>query len=150
GICERLRDLCLAYAHPKQVRGQSLLAHGGFAGKLGQIEMEIEAIRAVCRAAATDFDEARQNGGAKVRRAGVLKSAIVSKLLSGQLAWKVASVASEAFGGIGYTDESLVGKLLRDVRVISVIEAGDEVLRDLLFNRYVAKRVDAIAGAPQE
>jgi alkylation response protein AidB-like acyl-CoA dehydrogenase len=143
GIARRLRDLCLEYAKTKTVRQQSLLKNDAFVAKLGQMEMEIETIRHVCRAAASEFDDAVGADRQRLHRTGTLKSAIVAKMLSGQLAWKIASVASEAFGGVGYTEESLVGKLVRDVRVISIIEAGDDVLRDLLFHRYVVKQLES-------
>nr|MBA3250554.1 acyl-CoA dehydrogenase [Geodermatophilaceae bacterium] len=35
------------------------------------------------------------------------------------------------------THEHLIGKLLRDVRYVSIVEAGDDVLRELVFSRYV-------------
>jgi alkylation response protein AidB-like acyl-CoA dehydrogenase len=142
GIASRLRDICLQYAKDKTIRDQSLLASDVFIAKLGQIEMQIEAIRHACRAAAAEFDDAVKNDRAKLLRTGALKSAVVAKMLSGQLAWEIASVASQALGGLGYTDDTAVGKLLRDVRVISLIEAGDDVLRDMLFHRYVIKRLD--------
>jgi len=41
------------------------------------------------------------------------------------------------FGGLGYTRETLVQKLLRDVRYVSIVEGGDDVLRELLFSRHV-------------
>ena len=31
----------------------------------------------------------------------------------------------------------VVGKLLRDMRHVSIIEGGDDVLREMLFSRYV-------------
>ena len=131
------------YAKNKTVHKQSLLANSAFVAKVGQMEMEIEAIRHVCRAAAAEFDEACRSGRAKLLRTGALESAVVAKMLSGQLGWKIASVASEAFGGLGYTEDSLVGKLVRDMRVISIIEAGDDVLRELLFHRYAQRRVES-------
>ncbi len=31
----------------------------------------------------------------------------------------------------------MIGKLLRDMRYVSIVEGGDDVLRDLVFSRYV-------------
>jgi hypothetical protein len=31
----------------------------------------------------------------------------------------------------------VIGKLLRDMRYVSVVEGGDDVLRDLVYSRYV-------------
>jgi alkylation response protein AidB-like acyl-CoA dehydrogenase len=41
------------------------------------------------------------------------------------------------FGGLGYTNELLIGKLLRDIRYVSLVEGGDDVLRDLMYTRFV-------------
>ncbi|NPC86340.1 acyl-CoA/acyl-ACP dehydrogenase, partial [Pyxidicoccus fallax] len=38
---------------------------------------------------------------------------------------------------LGYTEDSLIGKLVRDMRYVSIVEGGDDVLRDLLFHRHV-------------
>jgi alkylation response protein AidB-like acyl-CoA dehydrogenase len=48
------------------------------------------------------------------------------------------------FGGIGYTRELAIEKLLRDVRHVSIIEGGDDVLRDLVFNRYVVPAANRV------
>ncbi len=136
GLAMRLRDVCLDYAQTKSVRDASLLSNSNFIGRLGQIEMQIEAIRMVCRAAASELDEALRDR-ARLVRVGVLKSAVVAKMLSGQLTWDIASTASQALGGLGFTEDSLVGKLVRDARIISIIEAGDDVLREYLFQRHI-------------
>ena len=66
-----------------------------------------------------------------------LKSALTTKMFCGQTGWQIASVASEMFGGVGYTESSIAGKLMRDMRYVSIVEGGDDVLRDLVFTRYV-------------
>jgi alkylation response protein AidB-like acyl-CoA dehydrogenase len=69
-----------------------------------------------------------------------MKGAIVAKMLCGQLGWRIASEASVMFGGLGYTEESLIGKLVNDMRYIGIVEGGDDVGRDLIFGRYVKDR----------
>jgi len=58
-------------------------------------------------------------------------------MFCGQAGWRIASAASEMFGGLGYTSEAVIGKLLRDIRYVSIVEGGDDVLRELMFSRYV-------------
>jgi alkylation response protein AidB-like acyl-CoA dehydrogenase len=139
GAARRIRDLCLAYARQKPLRSATLLDYPVFAAKLGQMEMEIEAMTLVCKAAARELDEriATEEGRKGLLKGGTLKPAIVSKMLCGQLGYRIATEASTMFGGLGYTDESLIGKLVRDMRCVSIIEAGDDVLRELMFHRYV-------------
>jgi alkylation response protein AidB-like acyl-CoA dehydrogenase len=92
-----------------------------------------------CLTAAREYDTiaAGAHAGDEFMRIGTLKSALSAKMFCGQTGWQVVSTASEMFGGAGYTNELLVGKLLRDVRYVSIVEGGDDVLRDLVFSRYV-------------
>jgi Acyl-CoA dehydrogenases len=107
--------------------------------KLGQFEMLIDVMANQCLAAAREYDAiaARPDAGAEFLRVGTLKSALTTKMFCGQSGWQITATASEMFGGLGYTHEMVIGKLLRDVRYVSVVEGGDDVLRDLMFSRYV-------------
>jgi len=139
GVARRLRDLCMDYGKTKLVKGAPLTNNAVFAGKLGQIEMQIDVMANQCLAAAREYDAiaTRPDAGEEFLRVGTLKSALTTKMFCGQTGWQIASVASEMFGGLGYTQESPVGKLLRDVRYVSIVEGGDDVLRDLVYSRYV-------------
>jgi len=139
GIARRARDLCMDYAKTKQIKGAPLVGNAVFAAKLGQMEMQIEVMANQCLAAAREYDEiaARPDAAEEFLRVGTLKSALTAKMFCGQTGWQVVSTASEMFGGVGYTAESVVGKLLRDVRYVSIVEGGDDVLRELVFSRYV-------------
>ncbi len=139
GIARRVRDLCMDYARTKSVKGAPLVGNPVFAARLGQFEMQIEVMANQCLAAAREYDEiaARPDAAEEFLRLGTLKSALTTKMFCGQTGWQIASLASEMFGGLGYTHESLIGKLLRDVRYVSIVEGGDDVLRDLMFSRYV-------------
>jgi len=101
--------------------------------------MQIDVMANQCLAAAREYDAiaTRPDAGEEFLRVGTLKSALTTKMFCGQTGWQIASVASEMFGGLGYTQESPVGKLLRDVRYVSIVEGGDDVLRDLVYSRYV-------------
>ncbi|TQM79382.1 alkylation response protein AidB-like acyl-CoA dehydrogenase [Saccharothrix saharensis] len=139
GVSRRIRDLCMDYAEEKSLYGGVLADHPVFAGKLGQIEMRIEVMLNQCKAAAREFDALVEGPAAAetlVRR-GTLRSALAAKMYCGQAGWENATVGSEVFGGFGYTRESLIGKLVRDIRYVSIVEGGDDVLRELLYNRYV-------------
>ncbi|MEV8319542.1 acyl-CoA dehydrogenase family protein [Streptomyces sp. NPDC059900] len=139
GIARRIRDHCMTYAKEKQFRGGSLLESPVLAQKLGQMEMQIDVMKSHCLKAAREYDEIMAGPDpAKVfSRKGTLKSALTAKIFCGQAGWSIASAGSEMFGGLGYTNELPIGKLLRDMRYVSIVEGGDDVLRELLFSRYV-------------
>ncbi|MFI6317851.1 acyl-CoA dehydrogenase family protein [Nonomuraea sp. NPDC050556] len=139
GIARRIRDLSLAYARDKRVYGESLLANAVFAAKLGQMEMDIEVMRNQCLAAGAEFDAlaADPDGAAELLSRGALRSAVTAKVCCGRLGWRIATIGSEMFGGLGYTDRSPIGRLLRDMRFVSILEGGDDVLRELVYRRFV-------------
>jgi alkylation response protein AidB-like acyl-CoA dehydrogenase len=139
GISRRVRDMCMEYARRKRLGTSMLVNNPVFAAKLGQMEMEIDAMRHVCLGAAREFDAimARSDAGEVFLRKGTLKSALTAKVFCGQAGWRIAGLGSEMFGGLGYTREMAIDKLVRDVRHVSIIEGGDDVLRDLVYNRYV-------------
>lgn len=139
GVSRRIRDLSLDYARGKPLRGSTLLNNAVFAAKAGQMEMAIGVMRNQCAAAGRDFDAimAGRSAGAEFLRRGTLKSALTSKMFAGQAGWQVATVGSELFGALGYTNDAPIGKLVRDMRYVSIVEGGDDVLRELMFSRYV-------------
>jgi alkylation response protein AidB-like acyl-CoA dehydrogenase len=139
GIARRIRDVCMEYGKSKSVKGSPLANNAVFASRLGQFEMQIDVMANQCLAAARAFDAvaARPDAGEEFMRIGTLKQALTAKMFCGQTGWQIASTASEMFGGLGFTHESVIGKLVRDVRYVSIVEGGDDVLRDLVFSRYV-------------
>lgn len=139
GIARRIRDHCMTYAKTKSLRDATLIESPVFAGHMGQMEMQIDVMKSHCLRAARDYDEmmARPDASSAFFRQGTLKSAVTAKMFCGQAGWQIATAGSEMFGGLGYTNEMPIGKLLRDMRYVSVVEGGDDVLRDLVYNRYV-------------
>lgn len=135
GIARRIRDLCLDYAADKPLGDGFLIDNPVFAAKLGQMEMDIEVMRNQCLAATREIDTLVANPAELLRR-GTLRSAIAAKMFCGRTGWRLASTGSEMFGGLGYTEESPIGKLLRDMRHASLLEGGEDVLRHLVFSRY--------------
>ncbi|WFB10863.1 acyl-CoA dehydrogenase family protein [Streptomyces sp. LX-29] len=139
GVARRVRDHCMDYAKHKPFRDGTLLDSPVLAQRLGQMEMQIDVMKSHCLRAARDYDTIMTGPDAATvfARQGTLKSALTAKMFCGQAGWDVASVGSEMFGGLGYTSETPVGKLLRDIRYVSIVEGGDDVLRELVFSRYV-------------
>ncbi|MFD7528586.1 acyl-CoA dehydrogenase family protein [Streptomyces sp. NPDC059849] len=140
GISRRIRDLAMEYAAHKRVKGAPLAENAVFAAKLGQIEMLIDVMRNQCLAAAARFDSllAAPDPAAALYRTGATREALAAKMYCGQAGWTVATMGSELFGGLGYTNGHPITKLVRDLRYVGLVEGGDDVVRDLLYSRYVA------------
>jgi len=104
------------------------------------MEMQIEVMTNQCKAAAREYDQIAASGPAashQFLRRSTLRSAVAAKMFCGQAGWSIVSRGSELFGGLGYTHDTLIGKLLRDMRFVSLVEGGDDVLRELMYNRWV-------------
>lgn len=140
GISRRIRDISIEYAKAKSLRGSTLFDHPGFAGKIGQMEMQIEVMRNQCLTAAREFDTILNGPDAagEFLRRGTFRSALSAKMFCGQVGWDIAGVGSQMFGGLGFTDELIIGKLVRDIRYVSIVEGGDDVTRELIFRRYAS------------
>lgn len=139
GLARRVRDEAMAYAAGKVVKGEPLTGSPVFAAKLGEIEMQIDLMRNQCLAAAAEFDAvlAHPDAAAEFLRIGSTRSALAAKMACGQLGWAVATTGSQLFGGLGYTNDHVIGKLTRELRWTSLVEGGEDVMRDLLYSRYV-------------
>lgn len=141
GLVRRIRDLSTGYAAGKRVDGRPLDRHPVFASRMGQLEMELETMKSQCRVAAAAYDAlyVGPSAPAAMLAHGVLKDAVVAKMHCGQAGWGIAARASESFGGLGYTEGHEIGKLVRDMRHVSIVEGGDDVLRELLHGRFVRR-----------
>ncbi len=142
GIARRVRDLSMDYAATKTLDGRPLQHNAVFQGRMGQLEMEIEVLKSVCLRAAADYDAVYadvEDRAAALYRHGVVKSAIAAKMHCGQAGWRIVSQASEGFGGLGYTEHHPIQRLMRDMRHISIVECGDDVLRGLTYARFVKR-----------
>jgi alkylation response protein AidB-like acyl-CoA dehydrogenase len=129
------------YAATKSLDGRPLQRNAVFQGRMGQLEMEIEVLKSVCRRAAVDYDAVYTDPdpSAAFYKQGVVKSAIAAKMHCGQSGWRIVSQASEWFGGLGYTEHHPIQRLMRDMRHISIVECGDDVLRGLTYARFVKR-----------
>jgi len=141
GVTRRVRDLSMEYAEKKQLAGRPLSQNAVFAARMGQLEADLESLKSVCWRSGTDYDDlySGPDPAAAFRRQGVLKSAITAKMHCGQTGWRIVSTASEGFGGLGYTEPHPIQRLMRDMRHISIVECGDDVLRELIYGRYVKR-----------
>lgn len=146
GIARRLLDDLLAYGTSRQIAGRPLTDHPVFAARTAELHVALTGMRWAALEAARAVDRAavRRPG----RAVGVLPEVIVAKLLCGRLVWEQAAALSSVMGGLGYVQPSPVERALRDARLISIVEGGEDVLRELLHHRVVgrARRPDALGG----
>ena len=129
GVARRARDEVLAYGSKRRLYGDKLYKLQDYRFRIADMEKDIAAARAVTYVSALKHDRGEPNG----------KEASIAKLTAGQVAMRVTEAASVMFGGIGYTQESVVEKLLRDARHASIVEGTDPTHKELIFADLIRK-----------
>ncbi|MFP5297645.1 MAG: acyl-CoA dehydrogenase family protein [Actinomycetota bacterium] len=124
-------EAALGYAKERKTFGKPIGKHQVIRHYLAEMATEIEAAQQLVYHAAVKVAE----GGYPVREISM------AKLLTGEVAWKVADKALQIFGGFGYSMESTIQRAWRDTRLIRIGGGTDEVMREI---------IDKLEGEPTE
>lgn len=121
-IAELCLEIALAWAARRVVHGRPLRQHQSVAHRLAVLDSDIAGARAFVR----DRIELAQ--------AGQLTSAHAAqaKFVLTRLAWRAADEAMQLVAGHGYTEETGLARLWRDVRVGRIGGGTDEVQLELI------------------
>jgi len=127
GRAQRLLEMGVDYARQRVAFGQPIGDNQAIQWMLADSEVEIEATRWLVMHAAWLQDEGIDNR----------HEASIAKLHGAQTANRVADRVLQIHGGMGYTKELPIERVLRDVRVFRIYEGTDEIqkrtiARDLL------------------
>jgi len=110
------------YTRQRNVFGQPLLHNQSVHFRLAELQTDLEALRALTYKAAHKI----LNGE------DVTRLASMCKLKAGRLGRELTDSCLQFWGGMGYTDEVLVSRLYRDVRLISIGAGADEVMLSII------------------
>jgi alkylation response protein AidB-like acyl-CoA dehydrogenase len=115
----------LAYLGDRHAFGAPLLDRQAIRHTLAQLTAELEAVRQLCYAATwkihTGIDATREVS--------------MCKLLSAEVANRVAYQAMQFHGGYGYMEECPIARYYRDVRLYAIGGGASEVMRDIISKR---------------
>jgi alkylation response protein AidB-like acyl-CoA dehydrogenase len=119
GLAQGAFELALAYARERRQFGRPIGRFQAIQFKLADMATEIAAARHLVRHAAWLKDAGRPFG----------QEAAMAKLVTGELARRVANEAVQIHGGYGYMDEYAVSRLYRDAKILEIGEGTNEVQR---------------------
>ena len=130
GLAGGALDHALAYIQERKQFGKAISSFQGVQFQLAQAATELEAARLLVYNAA----RLRDSGGDYVNPGAM------AKLYSSQVAERVASLAIQLFGGVGYTRDYPVEKLYRDAIIGQVYEGTSNmqlqtIARNILTGR---------------
>jgi alkylation response protein AidB-like acyl-CoA dehydrogenase len=123
GIARRARDVVLDFGLHRRVYGAKLTKLQDYRFRIAEMETEIAAARSLVALSAQKRDAGLDHG----------KEASVAKLFAGQMVMRVTSEAVLMLGSVGYTGQTVVDKLMRDARHVSIVEGPDPIHKELVF-----------------
>jgi acyl-CoA dehydrogenase len=117
GQAQRLLEMGLEYAKGRQAFGAPIADYQAIQWMLADSAVEIEQVKWMTLRAAWKAD-----CGGDVRH-----EASMAKLAGAQMVWRVADRMLQVHGGMGYTREVGIERVLREVRVYRIFEGTDEI-----------------------
>ncbi|WP_438314411.1 acyl-CoA dehydrogenase family protein [Sporosarcina sp. FA9] len=122
GSCERLLEHSLDYAHEREQFGTPIVEIQAVQHMLAEISMQIEVLRSMTYRVAWMTDQNMR----------VVKEAAIAKLFGSEVYNKVADIALQIHGGIGYMSDYPIERYYRDARITKIYEGTSEIQRNII------------------
>ncbi len=127
GMARAAYEASVAYARDRVTFGQPIIEHQAVNFRLADMATQIDAARLMVWRAAQLKDAGRP----------CLTEASMAKMFASEMAEQVCSAAIQIHGGCGYTDETPVERIYRDVRITQIYEGANDIQR-LVIGRAIA------------
>ena len=127
GMARSAFEAAVRYAKDRQTFGVPIIEHQAVNFRLADMATRIDAARLMVWRAATLKDAGKP----------CLVEASMAKMYASEMAEKVCSDAIQIHGGCGYTDETAVERIARDVRITQIYEGANDIQR-LVIGRSIA------------
>jgi len=130
GLSQAALDVSAAYATEREAFGKAIGQHQGVGFMLADMAIEIEASRLLVMQAA----------GLRDRGLPYSHIAAMAKCKATDTAMRVTTDAVQVLGGYGYTREYPVERMMRDAKVMQIVEGTNQVQR-IVISRHVLRGV---------
>jgi alkylation response protein AidB-like acyl-CoA dehydrogenase len=127
GMARAAFEAAVAYAKERITFGVPIIDHQAVNFRLADMATQLDAARLMVWRAATLKDAGKP----------CLVEASMAKMFASEMAEKVCSAAIQIHGGCGYTDETSVERIFRDVRITQIYEGANDIQR-LVIGRSIA------------
>jgi alkylation response protein AidB-like acyl-CoA dehydrogenase len=127
GMARAAYEAAVAYAKQRVTFGQPIIEHQAVNFRLADMATQLDAARLMVWRAAMLKDAGRP----------CLTEASMAKMFASEMAEQVCSAAIQIHGGCGYTDETPVERIYRDVRITQIYEGANDIQR-LVIGRSIA------------
>ncbi|QXJ38254.1 Acyl-CoA dehydrogenase [Parageobacillus caldoxylosilyticus] len=124
GSCIRLLEYCMEYAQQREQFGKPIFEQQAIQHMLAEMSMLIEVLRSITYRVAWMTDQ-------KMR---VVKEAAIAKLFGSEVYNKIADLAVQIHGGLGYMKDYPIERFYRDARITKIYEGTSEIQRNIIAN----------------
>ncbi|MGP4073369.1 acyl-CoA dehydrogenase family protein [Piscibacillus sp. B03] len=127
GSCEKLLEHCLEYANERTQFGKPIIEIQAVQHMLSEMTMMIETLRSLTYRVAWMTDQGKR----------VVKEAAIAKLYGSEVYNKVADLAVQIHGGIGYMKDYPIERYFRDARITKIYEGTSEIQRNIIAGELI-------------
>ncbi|GAB3055376.1 acyl-CoA dehydrogenase family protein [Virgibacillus ainsalahensis] len=127
GSCEKLLEHCLSYTNERQQFGKPIIEIQTIQNMLADISMQIEVLRSMTYRVAWMTDQKQR----------VVREAAIAKLFGSEVYNKVADLAVQIHGGIGYMKDYPIERYYRDARITKIYEGTSEIQRNIITGELI-------------
>ncbi|SIS01513.1 acyl-CoA dehydrogenase [Peribacillus simplex] len=122
GSCEKLLDYSVKYALEREQFGKPIFEQQAVQHMLADMVTEIEALRSITYRVAWMTDQNQR----------VVKDASIAKLFGSEVYNRVADLAIQVHGGIGYIKEYPIERYYRDARITTIYEGTSQIQKNII------------------
>jgi acyl-CoA dehydrogenase len=119
-----LLEYCMEYAQQREQFGKPIFEQQAIQHMLAEMSMLIEVLRSITYRVAWMTDQ-------KMR---VVKEAAIAKLFGSEVYNKIADLAVQIHGGLGYMKDYPIERFYRDARITKIYEGTSEIQRNIIAN----------------
>ncbi|TMD07407.1 MAG: acyl-CoA dehydrogenase [Chloroflexi bacterium] len=130
GQAQRLLEMALEYARQRVAFGRPIAEYQAIQWMLADSAVEIEEVRWLVLHAAWKAD----------RSPDARHEVSMAKLAGAEMIWRVVDRVMQIHGGLGYTKEMAIERVMRDVRVYRIYEGTDEIQRRSIARNLLSQK----------
>lgn len=122
GSCDKLFEYSINHALEREQFGKPIFEHQAVQHMLSEMKMDIETLRSMVYRVAWMTDEGKR----------IVKEASMAKLYGSEVYNKVADLAIQIHGGLGYIKEYPIERYYRDARITSIYEGTSQIQKNII------------------
>lgn len=132
GVAQSAMEAALEYSKKREQFGSPIIEFQAIQHMLADMAIQIEAARALIYATSRAIDSG------KVKSTNM--ESAMSKIFGSDMAMKVTTDAVQILGGVGYTKDYPVEKMMRDAKITQIYEGANQVLRNIVASELKKKK----------